>query len=77
MNGKVLAGLVAAGHSAYFTFAGVTAGFLTVAYSAGARTPADFLAYGKANWLGFLVINLVCPALRGGHAAATTTITAS
>jgi hypothetical protein len=69
MAAKVEAALWAALHSAYITGAALLAGLLTAASAAGAHSLEEYLAYAKANYLGYLIANVITPALRAVAAA--------
>ncbi|MDE2097376.1 MAG: hypothetical protein KGL39_09045 [Patescibacteria group bacterium] len=73
---RIAAAAEAAVHSVWITFCAATAGLLTAAVASGnASTPAHLLAYGKAQWFGYAIANIVAPALRAGVAAKKGTTT--
>jgi hypothetical protein len=57
----------AAFHSFWVTFVSLSSGFLIAAVSQGAKTPSDVIVYVKANWLIFVVTNLVAPYIRANR----------
>lgn len=59
----------AALHSLYVTFIALAGGFLVAATASGAKTPEEVLVYAKSNWLGFVVANLIAPAIRASQAS--------
>jgi hypothetical protein len=65
---EVIAAII---RSAWITFLAFSAGILVAGSAAGAKTPREFLDYAQANWLLWLVTNLVAPTVRGARAAST------